>query len=396
VINSQPETPIDHPSLPAPTATGDRILFILPDLSAGGAERMTLRLASDLSALGFQPTVFLMHKRGRLIAETPGNVNLAWALGGNRQEHRTWVSIVRNVFRCARNCDVVVGALELEPIYLAYLFGRVFRKPAIGWVRTSLNEHLMHLSIWHKLLAKRLYPRLDRIVLLSRGSLDSLGRLVRVPQQSVAIISSYLDWNSLQTKAIEAVPLWASPIFIRPTVISVGRLVEAKGLDVLLRAHSRLRAAGLDCNLLILGEGPLRAELESLAGSLSIEKSVFMPGFVENPFSLMRAAQVFALPSRYEGLPLALLEALGVGAASVATDCPGGSRELLDNGRCGLLVPPDDDTALASAICKLLSDSRLANDLKSAGPERASAFRQERSVRDWATLLLEVQSRTVH
>ncbi len=247
------------------------------------------------------------------------------------------------------------------------------------------------LSCWHGILTSLIYPRLESVVLLSQSAADSLEAVVSLRPERVTIIPSYLDWQSLQTKAAEAIPPWARGILLKTTIVTVGRLVTAKGLDVLMRAHARLQASGLDHNLLILGEGPLRTELEALRRSLDVQSSVFMPGFVSNLYPIMRAVPRFVPASRYEGFPLVLLEALGVGAAAIATDCSGGSREILENGKYGLLVAPEEDGALAEAISRLLADSSLRNKLRSGGPARARTFTPENSLSRWERLLYDVR-----
>jgi glycosyltransferase involved in cell wall biosynthesis len=141
-----------------------------------------------------------------------------------------------------------------------------------------------------------------------------------------------------------------------------------------------------------MGEGPARAELEGLTLSLNVQSSVFIQGFVVNPHAIVKAASIFVLASRYEGFPLALLEALGVGAATLATDCSGGVREILENGKFGLLVAPEDDRALASAISKLLADLPLREKLRLAAPPRARSFTPENSLLRWERLLSDART----
>ena len=142
-----------------------------------------------------------------------------------------------------------------------------------------------------------------------------------------------------------------------PVVVGVGRLVEQKGFDTLVRAVA-LANERAPCRLLVLGEGPLRAELTELAASLGVAERLALPGFAANPFPYMRECELFVLSSRWEGLPNVLIQAMAVGAKVVATDCPSGPDEILDGGRHGRLVPVDDVAALADAIVEGLSAPR--------------------------------------
>jgi glycosyltransferase involved in cell wall biosynthesis len=137
----------------------------------------------------------------------------------------------------------------------------------------------------------------------------------------------------------------------------------------LLDAFARLPRAR-DLHLLILGEGPERAALLRRAEALGLSERVFLPGFVPNPQAYLRRARVFALSSRNEGFPGALIEAMEAGAAIVSTDCPFGPREILDGGRFGELVPVGDSGALAAALAAEL-------DRPDPGPEARQAERSE-------------------
>ena len=363
---------------------------MLSDLSAGGAERSTLQLVGDLARRGFAPTLFLLRRRGEFLGQVPPDIRLAWALEGDARVHPNAPTIAWKLLRCARECDVVVGALEHESTYFAYLCARMLKRPAIGWVHAVMGEHLQELSPVHTRLARLLYPRMDRLVFPSQGAAASLAGVVRLPPERSSVIPSYVDVASLEMQGRAPVPPWAIDVFAKPTVINVGRLVPAKGLDTLLRAHARVRNDGIDHHLLVVGEGPLREELARLADALGVGSSVFLPGFTPNPYSLMRAADVFALSSRFEGLPVVLLEALGLGVPIVATDCPGGPAEVLDRGNFGLMVPPGDVAALADGISRLLRDRTLTETLRAQGPVRARQFGRESVLQRWEKVLAEV------
>jgi len=142
-------------------------------------------------------------------------------------------------------------------------------------------------------------------------------------------------------------------------------------IDVAFPKDVRSSAQGL-FNLLILGEGPDRSALEAQARTLGIADRVFLPGFVANPYPYFKHARMFVLSSRYEGLAMVLLEALALAAPVLAMDCPSGPRELLENGRFGVLVPPGSATALATAIRELASSPEQEARLRSVGPIRAA------------------------
>jgi glycosyltransferase involved in cell wall biosynthesis len=372
-----------------------RLLFILPDLSAGGAERTTLRVAGDLSARGFTPTLFLLRRRGELLGDVPAGVSLAWALDDDRSLMWNFSALASSLIKQARqSADVVIGALEHEATYLAYLCGRTLRRPVAGWVHAVMSEHLKEVSPAHTKLAGFIYPRLDRIVFPSQAAASSLATVAELRPDRTAVISSYIDTNRVRAEATKTRPEWAARVFAnKPVVIGIGRLVPSKGFDILIRAHAHVLKSGIDHNLLILGEGTLRDVLRKLAGSLGVGDSVFLPGFVSNPYPMLKSSVLFALPSRFEALSLAILEALCLGVPVIATDCLGGPVSVLDRGRYGTVVPADDAAALATAISALLSDSRARDAFKEAGPARASEFSTESVVPLWERLLYDMCGR---
>jgi len=152
-------------------------------------------------------------------------------------------------------------------------------------------------------------------------------------------------------------------------VLALGRLSPEKGQDVLLEAFSRL-PADEHRHLLLAGDGALRPVLERRAAALG--ERVRLLGWRDDPWALLGAADVFVLPSRREGLPIALLEALAVGLPVVATHV-GAVGEVLAGGACGHLVEPDDAAALAAALAEVLGDGKVRARLGEAGRTRVDA-----------------------
>lgn len=146
-----------------------------------------------------------------------------------------------------------------------------------------------------------------------------------------------------------------------PVLVAAGRLAPWKGFADLIRAMkvlSRKRRV----KLLILGDGPLRPELEALIVELGLKEVVCLLGYVANPLKFFSRADVFVLSSHVEGLPNVLVEAMMCGCTPVSTDCPTGPREVLENGKYGYLVPMRDPTAMAAGIEQAL-DSPISKDL---------------------------------
>jgi len=140
-----------------------------------------------------------------------------------------------------------------------------------------------------------------------------------------------------------------------PVIISVGRLSAEKDHATLVRAFARVRAQ-IRCRLILVGEGPERKPLTALADELGVADDFALTGFESNPYRYLGRAQLFVLSSLWEGLPNALIEAVALDVPCVSTACLSGPREILLDGRGGLLVPVGDDEAMAVAIRRSLED----------------------------------------
>jgi glycosyltransferase involved in cell wall biosynthesis len=218
------------------------------------------------------------------------------------------------------------------------------------------NKNDLRWKLYPK-LAARFYPCANQIIAVSRYVADDLAHVAKIPPHLIRVVYNPVITADLQAKA--EVPL-EHPWFKNgepPVVLAVGRLTDQKAFDMLILAFSLVRK-NRPVRLLILGEGENRSALQSLIRQLGLEEDVSLMGFVQNPYPYVSHSSLFVLPSRWEGLPTVLIEALYLGASIVATDCPGGSREILKDGQYGRLVPVDAPLRLAEAIEGSLRDRR--------------------------------------
>lgn len=333
-----------------------RISLLMPDAHAGGAERVMLSLAGDFAGRGFAVDLVLVRATGQLLAEIPDGVRVWPLLGpqgvGGLSMGLAAIPALFSYLRRER------PAAMLSTLTGTNLLAVVARGLAGSDARLILREASAVRNVrsrLRRLLMQWLYPKADAIVAVSRGVANDLAGL-GLPASLLKVITNPVDRRRLQRLAALDLEIEAFSPDDGPWVLSVGRLVEPKDYPTLLRAFAKVRSTR-KARLLILGEGPLRGELESLARSLRVELDVFMPGHVANPFPAYRHAAVFALSSRWEGFPNALSDAVALGVPAVATDCDHGPREVLDHGRLGTLVPVGDSDALAESIAALLPGS---------------------------------------
>ena len=173
----------------------------------------------------------------------------------------------------------------------------------------------------------------------------------------------------------------------KPCVISIGRLVEQKGFDVLISAFAKLKSKFPSWTLNIYGEGPLRSNLESLCRELEISSWVRFHGRIHNPYTVLYQANIFVLSSRFEGFPNVLLEAMACGLPVISTDCPSGPREIIQNGKNGILVPSENDEALANAMEWLMVNEVERQRLGICAKDVAQCFSADEIMKKWEEIL---------
>jgi glycosyltransferase involved in cell wall biosynthesis len=343
-----------------------RISVFIESLGGGGAERVMLNLAREFSRLKHQVDLVVASAKGPYRSQVPDSVRLV-DLGTTR----TITAILPLArYLSSESPDVLLS--KMGHCNIVCLLGRklarsatrvVISEVSLMGISTKTAAQLRSRAI--PLLAKRLYPRADGIIAVSQGVADDLAKVLDLPSERIDVIFDPVVTPELHERAGRVVE---HPWFTRgapPVVLGVGRLDPEKDFPTLLRAFNTVRG-NRNVRLMILGEGPERFVLESLAQDLGIADVFTLPGFVGNPLPFIANASVLALTSRFEGLPNVLIEALACGTPVVATDCPGGTTEILEHGRYGMLAPVGDFKEVARAIEETLENPPDPMFLKSA------------------------------
>lgn len=337
-----------------------KVCIILPRLQIGGAEMHVLslvkridpsRFAVSLMCLG--PGDARMEEEASRHVESLVTVRFRW-----RRFPVSFAKMVR--FLRKGRFDVVHCHLPL-----ADLLGR-----QAGWIAgvpvRLTTEHGKFLSKpWYYLAFERLLiPITDARICVSRDILEIRKRREGTPERKLVYIPNAVDTarfrNPSRGRAHVASEFGWNPA--HPIVIAVGRLAPEKNYELLIRAIDLLRPRFPSIKCLIVGDGRCRAELEGVAASLGLAPHVAFTGARADIPDLLGAADVFALSSLREGLPISLLEAMAAGKGIVATSV-GGIPETIRDGENGLLVPSANVEALAEGIGKLLADDGLRGRL---------------------------------
>jgi len=230
--------------------------------------------------------------------------------------------------------------------------------------------------------AKVLYPLADKIVAVSNGVAQDIANITDLPAKQIKIIYNPIITKQIFLRAKETPSHQWFTNLKKPIILSAGRLTRQKDFSTLIKAFAQVLEK-LDCQLVIIGEGENRLELEQLISDLKLEKFVALPGFAENPYNYIKRASLFVISSAWEGLPFVLVEAMALGTPVVSTNCPSGPNEILKGGKYGDLVPVGEVAALSASIQKTLVSPLSPETLQ----ERASLFTSEAVGQEFLDLL---------
>ncbi|MDH7486934.1 MAG: glycosyltransferase [Anaerolineae bacterium] len=343
------------------------LLHVIPTLGLGGAERFLVDLCRALPAHRYRVIVATVSGEGPRaddlrqagIEVFPLRVRSHWQLNA--------------VLRLARFMRQQRVDIVHTHLFVGEFFGRLAAKlagvPVV--ISTAQNAYAPgYLLPRAQVLAGRLLARLDdRLVAVSQGARDYLIQVEGVAPARIEIVPNAIAWPEPVSPAqVEAARRDLGAEGRSPLLGTVARLTPQKGLAYLLQALVTLRTRFPNLFCVIIGEGELRAELEALAVRLELQHHVRFCGLRRDVPALLQCLDLFVLPSLFEGLPLALLEAMAAGRPVVATDVAG-SSEVIEDGVSGRLVPPGDATALAQAMAELLDDRERAQALARQGQE---------------------------
>lgn len=326
------------------------VALFMPSMRGGGAERVMLNLAYRLVERDVQVDVVLAQGEGAYLSRVP---EMARVIDLKAKRVLTSIPALRRYLLQERPATLLAAVAHAN---LAALLARLWAKVPTRIVISIHNTFSiaaqgaeMKRSRAFPAVARWLYPCADGIVAVSHGVADDLSQTINLDRGRIDVVYNPVVTPDLYQQADEPFSHpWFGDADV-PVILGVGRLSAQKNFPLLLRAVAKVREQR-PVRLMILGEGDDRTALEALVRELGLSGDVALPGFVDNPFTYMRHAQLFVLSSDWEGLPTVLIEALACGCPVVSTNCPSGPMEILDGGTYGALVPMRDADALAKAI----------------------------------------------
>ncbi len=367
-----------------------KITFVISSLSSGGAERVLILLTQAFLNKGYQVSlVTLSTNKDDFYTLPPGANRLALGILGNSANPLN--AIVNNLSRlsklrkaiCSTKPDIVISfATETNILTIVSLL-----QTGIPVIATEhCDPNLMSYGrIWEK-LRRFSYPYATKIVSVSKG-VDSGFNWLSTAKRAV-IYNPFLRIEDNQT--ISELPTGVD--LEKQWIVSMGRLKYQKGFDILLSAFAQIANRYPNWQLIILGKGEKRQELEKQVENLGLSSQVVLPGVIKNPFPTLKRAEVFVMASRFEGFPMSHGEAMACGCPIISTDCPSGPREIIRHQVDGILVPTEDVCALAKAMDNLMSNEKERIRLASRAKEVTERFSLTNVMDSWEKLFEEVMN----
>ncbi len=340
----------------------EKILFILPALHGGGAERVMLTLVKHIDRKKFLPIFVLLKKEGKFIKQVPRDIEM---IDLKATQARYAIFKIAKIIR-EKKPDIVFSTLGHLNLLMALI--RPFFSKKIKFISRESNT----VSVENKgekyprlfdFLYKKIYNNFDLIITQSEYMKKDLVENYKTDQSKAVVIYNPVDIEHIEERLKEQNKTFFDSGKIN--LLAVGRLSHQKGFDILINTMTLLNDK---YHLTILGEGEDKESLNNQIKILKMENKITLAGFTNNPYTYMLHCDLFILSSRYEGLPNVVLETNSCGTPVVAVNSPGGTAEIVKNGVNGILTPS-------------LDPQQLANDIKKATKYRFNSYEIKEYIR---------------
>ena len=339
-----------------------KVLFLGRDLVGGGVERFLCTIIGIVARAGYEPVLALFRQTA-----VPDECQAFRRY--DLKKRRPWDNIYA-IARLARVIDReepdILFSVDTPLAWRASEALRVCRHVPYTIARVASNPFICETG-WRALWARRAYRSTDLFVANSKGLAEGFGVRYPAVRDRTRVCYNPTDFQKIRRFAREVSPGDTRPGF---TLTAVGRLGSEKRYDVLIDALAEV-VRHADVSLTICGEGPERSTIEARIAARRLSGRVRLLGYRDNPYPWIAASDAVVLTSDYEGLPNVLIEAQCLGKPVVATNCPYGVDEVVEDGRTGLLAEVGDAAGVAAGILRLASDRDLSETLGREGQTRA-------------------------
>ena len=390
-----------------------KVIFLVHTLGGGGGERVVSELSLNLPD-NIKRTIVLFENKvsypykGKLVS-----LNVSLSQKFFPKIYNLLVGFLR--FRKIVNQE--------KPDYLISVANapNVFNIITKGSSIVRIDNYLTECekSFWTRIynfLVKILFNKAAKVVVVSKGLGEDLVKNLGIKEEKVKVIYNPIDIKKIQDLSKESLEPKYQEIFKYPVIINIGRLSEQKGQWRLIKAFKEVKKRKKDLKLVILGERKLETYLRKLIKDLSLEDDVYLLGWQKNPYKFLSRSKLFVLSSLWEGLGIAILEAMNCGIPVITSDCKSGPREILapdtdlgkqtkdiEYAKYGILVPvcsknlPEtsnpltrNENILSRAMVELLTDEKLSNDLAEKAKQRVKDFDIKNIIKKYDFLNIKV------
>lgn len=374
-----------------------KLLYFHPTIVFGGAERTTTTLLKGLDKAVFD--VLFVTKKG-IFPPLPVKEAIYIDDLGISDGFKGVDSLIKDTkimiqFIKKETPDIVFGMLHYACIMLSlvkiFLRNKVKvtispRTPSKAAINFYFKEKTLKKALWN-FMVKFFCQHSDCIVVASDGLKEECISKYKAKRNKIVTVNNSIDVQSIERLSMESVNRKDSPDNF--VISTAGRVAAEKNMEVLIKAFAMLRK-DLKAKLWIIGDGPERPYLESLAASLNVVNDVDFLGFQDNPYKFIKRSDVFVHTSLFEGFGNIILEAMACGVPVIATDCPFGPREIISNMNNGILVPVSDEMALMEAIKTVLEDEDMRRSFVEEAYKRILDFPTERMVSQYEDIFLNI------
>jgi glycosyltransferase involved in cell wall biosynthesis len=359
-----------------------KLFFIIPSLVGGGAERVLISLANHFNTLNYESIIISLNNCVPAYEITCG-IQVLFLV--NRRKS----SLVFRAYYVLQIFFKLIGYLIKEKPVCSISFitsaniwtgiaCNITRTPYVVSERTSPNRSVNKFGYFQNHLTAKLYKRSKAIVVSASG----VEQCLRENKQFEKLKNIYKINNAVNMFE----PTTNKKVHYRKFILGVGRLTYVKGFDILIDAFSKAKLQDVD--LLIVGEGKERANLICQIYNLGLRDRVILTGAKTNLQDFYSQAEVFVLPSRNEGYPNALVEAMSFGCPCVAVNCEFGPSEIIINNFNGILVNDPSIDSLANAISNLIDNPDLKNLLGKNAQDINNTNNAQQILQKWENLVL--------
>ncbi len=345
------------------------ILFTVASMAGGGAERVISILANRLAEEGNQVSVIMTAGEQMDYPMSPqiNMISIGGKTGGSMKKRFQRIRKLRTLFQ--KNAGAVIVSFGLGSNFYTAAARLGMKNPFV------ISERNDPAACPHPYLRNIVFSCADKLVFQTEDALNCFPHKLR--EKGVIIPNPIAEGIRQPYEGTR-----------KKSIVAVGRLEPQKNYPLLLQAYALFHKDYADYTLHIYGKGYLLEELQKLAKELNISESVVFEGFAENVHEKIVDAGMYVLPSDYEGISNALLEAMALGLPVISTDCPiGGSRMCIENEKNGLLIPVKDAVSLAETMKRLADDGEFANKLGKEAVKVRERFSEKEIAKAWKDLL---------